>query len=92
MDKYFPFIEYIDFQRFLIMCVSVSVWEYVHVSAGAQGGQKRSLDLLELEAQVVVSCPTWVLGTKLGPSERARSVLNHCAIPPVPCVDFYAVI
>lgn len=28
-------------------------------------GHKRALELLELETQRVVSCPTWVLGTQL---------------------------
>lgn len=34
-----------------------------HVGTDAYEGQKRALELLELEMQVVVSHPTWVLGT-----------------------------
>lgn len=30
---------------------------YVHICVGACRGQKRALDLLELEPQAVVSCP-----------------------------------
>lgn len=37
---------------------------FCHVSAGAIGGQKRSLDPLELEFQAVMSFPVWVLGYK----------------------------
>lgn len=31
----------------------------------------------DLELQEVVSCPTWVLGTKLGSSGRAISAFSH---------------
>ena len=41
------------------MCICM--WEYVHVSAGLQ----RVLDPLETELQVILSCPTWVLETKI---------------------------
>lgn len=37
----------------------------VHMSIGIHRGQKRKLDLLELELQMAMSCFTWVLGTKL---------------------------
>lgn len=46
------------------MCVRVCV--YVHV--GAQGTQKRALNSLRQELQVVVSHLIWVLRTKLGSS------------------------
>lgn len=49
------------------MCVSV--W-LAHVCRG----QKRRLNLLELGLQVLVSCPTWVLGIKLGSSQ-----IRECA-------------
>lgn len=39
---------------------------HVHTHAGALGSQKKVLDPLELELQVV-SCPTWVLGPNPGP-------------------------
>lgn len=38
-------------------------------------GQKRELDSLGLVLKVFVSCPTWVLGTKLGSSGRAVNTL-----------------
>lgn len=56
-------------------CVSVS--EYVHMSAVAHGGQKRVPDSLEFKSQVVVSHPTWVLGTELQSSAKAALTLNH---------------
>ena len=37
---------------------------------GAQRGQKKTSDLLELEFQVVVKCPTTMLGTELSPLEE----------------------
>lgn len=46
-------------------CACVTVYGYMHVSASAYGGQKRALDLLELESPRFVSCPTWVLGTEV---------------------------
>jgi len=39
---------------------------YVH----ACGGQKRVLNPLDLELQVVVSCPRWTLGTEPWSSEE----------------------
>jgi hypothetical protein len=39
--------------------------------ARARGSQKKALDPLEPEFRAVVSCMVWVLGTKLGSSERA---------------------
>lgn len=43
---------------------------------GANEGHKRTLELLELETQRVVSCPTWVLGIELKSSGRAPNTLN----------------
>lgn len=40
------------------MCIWVSVYGYAYVSSGVCGSQKRVLDLLGLELQVVVCCPT----------------------------------
>jgi hypothetical protein len=40
------------------------------------GSQKMVLDFLELELQVVVSHPEWVLGTELRSSARAVCILN----------------
>jgi hypothetical protein len=42
--------------------------------------QKRTPDALQLELQMVVRLPMWVLGTELGSFARAASVLNHRAI------------
>lgn len=39
--------------------------QYMHVRAGAPGGQGRTLALVDLELQVPLSDPTWVLGTAL---------------------------
>lgn len=35
----------------------------MHLSAGIHGGQKKALDILELELQSDVSSSAWVLGT-----------------------------
>lgn len=48
---------------FLITCMYV-LGVRVHMSAAAEGGQKRVSDPLGLELQV--NCPTEVLGTTLG--------------------------
>lgn len=46
----------------LYVCMSVCVFEsltkYVFMSQGAYGGQKRTLDLLELELKAVENCKT----------------------------------
>ena len=44
--------------------------------SGSHGGQKRALDPLRLELQMVVSCHVDA-GNKLRPSGRAASALNH---------------
>lgn len=41
------------------------------------GGQKKVSDPLELELQVSLSHPQWVVGTELWSSEKAAHVLNH---------------
>lgn len=56
--------------------------------AGAQGGQNRALDTLELESEAFVSHLKWVMGTKPGPS--AQSTLIRWAMSPVPL--FYLLI
>lgn len=43
---------------FRIVFACVPVWGYLHVTTGARRGHKRSLDLLELKLQGVVSLPT----------------------------------
>ena len=42
------------------------VYMCIHKSAGASGAQRRNLNPLNVELQVVVSCLMWVLGTELG--------------------------
>lgn len=54
------------------MCMYV-----VYVRAVVCGRQKEVLDLQELEFQVVVRGPMWVLGTKPGFSARTEGALNH---------------
>lgn len=59
--------------------------------AGANGGQKRALDLQEREVHAAVSSLTWVLGTELWSSGRATKLLltaesslqhnNHFFVP-----------
>lgn len=44
---------------------------------GAQGGQRKVLDPLELELQTVVSNLTWVLRASLQSYVRTTSVLIH---------------
>lgn len=60
------------------MCVYVSVCKYVHVSASAPRVQKRVSDPPELELQwfVVMSCLTWILGTKLRPLQKQSTVIT----------------
>lgn len=60
-----------------------------HMCAGIPRSQKRMLDALELEVEVVVNCPKWVLGYRLRSSGRAANASNHGAMSPVPYfVDF----
>jgi hypothetical protein len=47
-----------------------------HVCAGAFRGQKTVPDLLELESQVVLSHPVWVLRAEPGSSTGATSTPN----------------
>lgn len=54
--------------------------------AGACGGQKRSLDPLELELQMVVSHLMWVLQTEPRSSAEAASAMNNWAISPAPII------
>lgn len=55
-------------------CVYVCVSMCNHAHAGTYRGQKRPLDLLDLEVRAVVSRPMWVLGIES--SARAASTLN----------------
>lgn len=57
---------------FLYFCAHM--YKYVHICAGAFGGQKRVLD--SLESQAVMSWLTCVLGTGLGSSETEADIFN----------------
>lgn len=64
------------------MCMYVRVCvEYVHLSVG----QKRVLDPLFLEVQVVVNCLVWGLGTKPRSFGKADCALIHRAVSLGPC-------
>lgn len=58
------------------MYADLSVLAYV-ISVGREiyGRQERVSDTLNLELLAVVSCQTWVLGTKLGPQEQQEALL-----------------
>lgn len=57
-------------------CVYLSVcMKYVNLNSTLQSPE-RSLDPLEMELQVLVSHPTWVLGRQLGSSGKEASLLN----------------
>lgn len=49
---------------FLVLLVCLCVG-YMHVNAGAFGGQKKESDTLTLELQGILRCPALVLGTFL---------------------------
>jgi hypothetical protein len=61
---------------FIIFKIWVSVCVCVHVSTGANRGQKRTPGPLELGLEEVVSCPTQVLGTKHGSLASAINALD----------------
>lgn len=46
------------------------IFMYMYMSVDALRDQKKVLDSLELELQTVLSCLSWVLGTKLGSPEE----------------------
>lgn len=69
--------------RYVYVCVCVCE-EMLYRSAGAQRGQKRAVDALELELLVVVSHPTWVLGIELQPSAKAAQTFRPS--PPSPAL------
>lgn len=50
--------------------VGVGVGVFIHYAwVSARGDQKRASKFLELELQVFVNYPVWILGTKLCPLE-----------------------
>lgn len=48
----------------------------MYLTVSADRGQKRESDSMELELQVVVNVPTWMLGHKLRSSSAPVSTLN----------------
>lgn len=51
----------------------MSVWGYVYLNAVALRGQKRAVDPVELESQVVLSSLMGMLGTKLRSSKAVSA-------------------
>ena len=62
-----------------------------HVCVVTHRGQRRMLDLLELELQAVVSIFMRVLGTELGSTSRVLCALNHWVISPASILFFFHV-
>lgn len=61
---------------FIYLFIYVCVWVYKHTHTGVCG-DKRPSDPLQLELRGLVSCPTWVLETKLPSSKGTGSALSH---------------
>lgn len=58
------------------MYADLSVLAYaISVKREIYRRQERVSDTLELELLAVLSCQTWVLGTKLGPQEQQEALL-----------------
>lgn len=72
------FKGFLDF--FFCVCVSLSPCVCVCACTHAPTEAKRNTDTLELELQAFLSCPMWLLGSRLWSSDRAISVLDHWAI------------
>lgn len=66
-----------------LSCLCVSVYGLCHLGWCTQGGRKRVSDPLELELQEDVSCPVWVLGSKLQSLGRSASAPICGAVSPV---------
>lgn len=64
------------------MYVCASVCWYMCMCAGTHGGQKRTLDPLELQA--LVSFLVQVQGIECGSSARAVCVFKYSSVPPIP--------
>ena len=63
------------------MC-GVHLWLCACIHVGAHRGQKRAPYSLDLESQVVASCPLWVLGTKTLVFCKTSRALSLRAISP----------
>ena len=61
------------------VCVYIylSIWEFMHVYAGALSCETGVSDPLELELEEVVSCLMWMLGTRLRFSSQTVCALSH---------------
>lgn len=66
------------------------MFRYVHKNAGDHGVQKRELDPLELELQVVVSLQVGILGRELRASGKGVQALDLCSISPAPYIFLIA--
>jgi hypothetical protein len=76
---YYPNIYLEKFQiYFSFLCDECFVCTYICAPCrcGTLGGQKRAVDLLELEFQTVISHTLCVLGIEARSSMRAVSILN----------------
>lgn len=73
--------------------VSVCLWGCLSVEdtheCSTHRVQMRSLAPPELELQIFVNHPMWVLGTRLGSPKRALHMLNHWVIFLVPEFGFF---
>lgn len=56
--------------------MSLCVCIYQHVYGGSYRGQNRVAELLQLELQAALNCPTSLLGAELRSSESATSALT----------------
>jgi len=75
------------------VCVCVCVCVYVIFFTSMQMFKKaKGVNTLDLELKTVVSCLTWILGTKPWSSGRAASSLKYQAISPAPPLKFMYVI
>ena len=69
ISHYFLKCIYVYLSVYMCVCVCVC-------NCGTLRGQKRALDIPELELQEVVSCPIWVLKTKFKCYAKALYSLN----------------
>lgn len=65
---------------------------YVQVSASTPGGQKKMLNPLQLELQVVLNCLIWALGKKLlSKSSKCSELQSHLSAPEIFFIIQYTV-
>lgn len=76
--------EGINQQQFFTFCVFIFkyfIFDYVHLCGGVDVSSvptnvRRESDPMEPQLQVAANCPIWMLGTELGSSAGAVSILN----------------